>query len=161
MTSLKINTIEADAILYIASNIYPIYSYPVSAIGAIGYTFKLTPTAGVTIGSATKIVNAQIIPEGTWCITGSFRVVVTNTTNGNILSTVNRFSGVSTTIGASSLTVYPSTQTQYYQTVSFIFQADGVATLTIDATAIVTVGSFTFNTGTSNSTFHIYATKIG
>ena len=162
MTTIKANTILADSTLSIGSNIVPTYSYPVASAGAIGYTFKLTPVSNTLIGSATKIVDAQVIPAGTWCITGSFRLIVTTTTNGNVLSTVNRTSGgVATTIGVSSLTAYPSAQTQYYQIVSFIFQADGLATLTIDATATATVGSFTFTVGVSNSTFHIYATRIG
>jgi len=163
MTSLKINAITSDSSLTINSNIVPTYSYPVSNVGAIGYTFKLTQVLGqtaLTTGSAFTIMTGQAFTAGTWLITGSYRLVVNASAVGNIsLESSKVLAGVFTTIGISSGTIVASAQTQVYPNISLIYQADGIQTVSMVLTATFTAGTITYNG--QSSTNYIYATRIG
>jgi len=160
MTSLKINNITSDVSLNINSNIVPTYSYPVSSVGAIGYTFKLTQVTGqtsLTSGSAFTILLNQAFTAGTWLITGSYRLTVTATTSANI--SLNISNSVPTTIGISSYSIIPSTALAIYPNISVLFQADGINTLSMFLTPTITASTVIYNG--QGSINYLYATRIG
>ena len=151
-------------ILYVGSigrSIVPNYSYPVSST-SIGYVVKLSQVLGqpaLVSGTAFTMLNEQAFTAGTWIITGCYRLVVTATTVANISLNVSKvLSGVSTTICNASYPINATAQTGLYPNLSFVFQADGVSTLSIVLNPIISASTVTYN---GNSTFNfLYATRI-
>ena len=163
MTSLKINAITSDSSLSINSNIVPTYSYPVSNVGAIGYTFKLTQVLGqttLTSGSPFTIVLEQAFTAGTWLITGSYRLTATATTSANISLNISKvLATVPTTICISSYSIIPSTALAIYPNISLIYQADGIQTVSMILTPTISASTVIYNGQSSIN--YLYATRIG